>query len=767
MAKNVLETSFIFNDRDSAKVDTLFNKLTTANDKLNNLGKNSLVGKNIADSIKPAETALDSLTKKVDDSVQKPTISRYWETEETKTIGSLKAIENAVNKTNNLFSGAGSSPAMIKPATVLPDLPKVAFKTDEKNFIDLERIQKKADGINKSFAEISASRLNGGQIGTLTKEIVVAQERSKQLASDIRNIKTELGKTTSKSSIRFLTEELQAAEREADQLNRKLNTLPVGAGAGKGIGANNLRLSSFQKQNLSYQVNDVLTGIASGQNLTQIAAQQSGQIAQIFNPAQASALVAAYAPLVGILAAGAASIALVYKITGDLRAEAEKRLKIEENLSKEYTKQNKARKEAINDLRDAETAQKFGRSFAGELKNLDDEALKRRQETFRKTFSFNPVGESAEKAQNSILAINDELARRQDERRRQADEAFNQRNENFKKSQTGAIVLENKLQVEIEKSKIKVGELGKAYKSVFDSLAQKSASNNPFVSLFFDSRIELEKLKESLKGLPEEMQRAAIASQQAINRNKLFETRLDNNLSAFDLRETAEKFRNPNQTEAENARLREIVQRSIDTKNSYGEFITRQNKILNKNGDINLTREQERSIYEVEQLRFLRGDGGVNDRSLISRLARERVNGFDQNISLNERLQKQLSIINSGVSTESERGIADRRLIGLSNGLDPAQIKADLREQIAAANEREAVRKENYERELLRVQTEDLDVNRKILANQEKLLKIAEKDGLEGLNKFLEITVRDETRGGVTTGSSGTQTDVRNNYFND
>src|SRR5215204_7102709 len=101
---NLLETRFVFDDKEGIKIDAIQKKLTDANGDINNLGKNSLFGKNLADSIKPAENALDSLTNKVNDSVSKPTISRYWEAEENKTIGSLKAIENAIAKTNNIGS---------------------------------------------------------------------------------------------------------------------------------------------------------------------------------------------------------------------------------------------------------------------------------------------------------------------------------------------------------------------------------------------------------------------------------------------------------------------------------------------------------------------------------------------------------------------------------------------------------------------------------------------------------------------------------------
>lgn len=866
---NVLETRFVFDDKDGIKIDYVRNKLTQANDSINNFGKGSLIGKNLADAIKPAESAFDSLNKKVNDSTFKPTISRYWEAEENKTIGSLKAIENAVTKTNNSISSL-SPPSLKNDEFVKTLQPEVKFKIDDKSFIDLDKLQKKADDTRKTFADISAQRINSGQIGNLTKELVSAHERSKQLAGDIRNIKTELASPNRKSSIRFLTDELIAAEREADSLNRKLNSLPAGVGSARN-GNNSLKLSSFQKQNLSYQINDVLTGLASGQNVTQIAAQQSGQIAQIFSPAQASALVAAYAPLVGILGAGAAALALTYKITGDIRAEAEKRLKIEENLSKEYTKQQKEIKNARRDFETDRRLQTYEQNFSSAVKDDSVEDLKKRRANLLKLVDINPDPNGSDAFisafKNQIKAIDAQINSAYETRRiarekelmsyqnfinsqKQINAIEIENNLNFGKalaaSRSGGVALIrqttlletealkkqieinnqfalsakrnlspedlkegkdldiafknaadnariqgqiNTLQLtsqkqiadELKNNERRVIDLGKAYKSVFNELSAKVNSDNPFVVIFAESRSELDKLKDSLRGLPEEMQRAAIASQQAINRNKLFEARIDNNLSAFDLRETANRFRNPPADSlVDKQRFEEIVKsdirRGLFSNGSFGTYGS--SLAIGAGADYEkLTDGQKRDIYEINQLKNLRNPNAnfnslfssdVNDRSLISRLARERVANPNENLSLNERLQKQLSIINSGVSTDGERGIADRRLIGLTSGLDPAQIRADLREQIAAANEREAVRKEKYESELLRVQKDELEVSRRIADVQEKLLKIAEKQGLEGLNNLLQIQLLDKTDNGIELlGASGTQADVRRTYFDE
>lgn len=66
------------------------------------------------------------------------------------------------------------------------------------------------------------------------------------------------------------------ATRAAPAIQRVSNVITPGGKKGF------LGLDPHQLQNLSYQVNDVFTGLASGQPVFQIFAQQSGQIAQIF-----------------------------------------------------------------------------------------------------------------------------------------------------------------------------------------------------------------------------------------------------------------------------------------------------------------------------------------------------------------------------------------------------------------------------------------------------------------------------------------------------
>lgn len=80
---------------------------------------------------------------------------------------------------------------------------------------------------------------------------------------------------------KFSVEELAAAEKllrdEADRAARAIGQQQVGGGKPSLFG-----LKPYELQNLGYQVNDVVTQLASGTSLVQTLAQQGGQILQLF-----------------------------------------------------------------------------------------------------------------------------------------------------------------------------------------------------------------------------------------------------------------------------------------------------------------------------------------------------------------------------------------------------------------------------------------------------------------------------------------------------
>ncbi len=75
------------------------------------------------------------------------------------------------------------------------------------------------------------------------------------------------------------TDELAKAEVHLkEEAERAKRAMEAGANGGRGL----FGLRPYELQNLSYQINDVVTGLASGQRFGQVVAQQGGQILQLF-----------------------------------------------------------------------------------------------------------------------------------------------------------------------------------------------------------------------------------------------------------------------------------------------------------------------------------------------------------------------------------------------------------------------------------------------------------------------------------------------------
>jgi murein DD-endopeptidase MepM/ murein hydrolase activator NlpD len=114
-------------------------------------------------------------------------------------------------------------------------------------------------------------------------------------------------------------DELAAAEKHlTEEAQRAQNALNSTGNNGRG-GLFGLR--PYELTNLSYQINDVVTGLASGQRLGQVVAQQGGQILQLF-PQVGGAIVGALTnPLV---LAGVATFALLAATMSRAADEAER-----------------------------------------------------------------------------------------------------------------------------------------------------------------------------------------------------------------------------------------------------------------------------------------------------------------------------------------------------------------------------------------------------------------------------------------------------------
>lgn len=358
---------------------------------------------------------------------------------------------------------------------------------------------------------------------------------------------------------------------------------------------------------------------------------------------------------------------------------------------------------------------------------------------------------------------------------------------------------------DLEKAKEKIEDLGKKTADTFNSLFAKSVQSNPIASVFLDSEKALNSLRENLRGLDDDLLSKAIDLQKKLNSNALFEAKLDSDLEAFDLRERAKELRKSPKTlditdpnkffddyiefyskklEAGGAARKFNASITADGKGFLG-FAQTQNSPFTKYhsniytdaDDKQYTAGFSQSDARTDLLnsydRITSKDGGfggfsVRQKSLADLTAADKDKFFAEsqsqdNQSFNDRLKSQLSIIESGAFSPEQQAIADKKLLGLTSALNPDEIRGDLKEKIALANEREAGHREAYERDLLQVQKDQLIADQMIAANTQKLLEIAEKEGSGKIKALIEIVNKTNGKASVTGDVAGGD-DVKSYY---
>jgi hypothetical protein len=151
------------------------------------------------------------------------------------------------------------------------------------------------------------------------KELVESANRLRAALNPLGVIQNRLNKELAEADNLYKRGKISATELAAAQ-----NLLRVNADrAAKSLGQQNvgggsaLGLRPHELQNLGYQVNDLVTQLASGTSLTQALAQQGGQIIQIF-PKAGSAIVGAFSnPLVLAFAATVGAIVIGLRESGN------------------------------------------------------------------------------------------------------------------------------------------------------------------------------------------------------------------------------------------------------------------------------------------------------------------------------------------------------------------------------------------------------------------------------------------------------------------
>lgn len=278
---------------------------------------------------------------------------------------------------------------------------------------------------------------------------------------------------------------------------------------------------------------------------------------------------------------------------------------------------------------------------------------------------------------------------------------------------------------EIEKGKEKVKQLGETYRSVFENLSNKLNSNNPFLNLFSEADKSAKTLRETIKLLSPELQKAALTLEGKLNSNNLFSARLDNKLNVFGLRDEANNFRNPFDGSKQKQEQDEFLERFFRNNPNYA--------FLNNIPANTLIKD----LPEAERTKILTRFGN----SALTETPADR---------LNKRLEEQQNLIFGDFRnrlTPDQQSIADKKFISLTSGVNPLELSNANREAAAIVREREALRQEQNEQKARQQRDALIETNKQIAENGKKLLAIAEKEGLQGIEKLLKVEITDNSNG--------------------
>lgn len=637
--------------------------------------------------------------------------------------------------------------------------PQIRFSVPGQSFIDLDKIENRARTTAEQFNAIASLRLNNGQIGSLTRDIVSAHERSRQLAADIAGIKAELANPNRKSSIAFLTDELKAAQMEADRLDRKLD-LVTGQGVPGQRSGGSLSPGAIAqgRLNLARQGADVFTSAAMGMNPTMIAIQQGPQIldAMATSGIQFSRAMVLSAGAIGTIAVAGYA---VVKWSQSAREEAERRLKVEEKIQGAINRQILAGKDFLTNYEKLEKSQAQDREFSRFLGKGSIGDLRQRYADLRQLHDFGSnnydvvrgkdgqpetvLTEAAQRRVQEMLALKAEIESRQAQGIEKSDAAFQQRWDSWKSSQENVVKSIKDAQEEqekwnrkVEEGKEKIESLKEKWRSAFDSLYQRANTNNPFALFLQRSATDAEKLRESLKGLPPELQKTALAMKAAAESKELFSLKLETALSVQSLKSNADRFRDPYAQERANRRF------------------------LENNPNYLFLKEQEFES-RIRDPRDPASLAGMSFDEFIRNDLQERTG-----TGINNTLRSQYDALFGRARTPEELAEANKRFAALGQGVDAKDLSGDVRNKLIDANLQEAARMEMYEKTAAESRKEMNGYLKNISQHIDKLNLAAEKGGIDGVNKAVEIIVKEQAAdGSVKKVTGATSSDVADYYF--
>lgn len=348
-------------------------------------------------------------------------------------------------------------------------------------------------------------------------------------------------------------------------------------------------------------------------------------------------------------------------------------------------------------------------------------------------------GESFKKSINAVLQRGDLVEIRQSKQSFESIKNIFSYDEYVQISQQINKIIEESVNKGIEKAR----DLDKEFKTVLERLTLTKGANNPYVAFLTESEKAAADLRKQISGLDKDTQEMLLNMERQQRALKLFELRLNTRFEAFDLRDTASRFRDTSLQDRENAdkQISDAIQRFIDDQNS-GFF--RNPAALSQFQSSTASAQSRRDLFDFQ--RQQEQESGLFRNPAFDELTRNLLGREDEENSVSGKFERQLDILRkSGAQTEEERRLVDRKILSLGNQLTPEELTSVQREAIASAAEREAVRVERAEVEANAIRKEQLEVEKRIDRNTAELIRIAKEQGVKGI----EILVKDDTEAGI------------------
>lgn len=300
----------------------------------------------------------------------------------------------------------------------------------------------------------------------------------------------------------------------------------------------------------------------------------------------------------------------------------------------------------------------------------------------------------------------------------------------------------------IERAVDQVNKMKETWSDVTLEVTKAAHSTNPLVSATLDADKAMADLLEKTKGMPEGLRQSVIQMREMADASKLFDLKLDSALQALDLRETAAKFRGtgyqatPGETDEEYRRRKSgYFDRAINA----GYFSRDQLAArTGPNGELQMSQEERDRVsrsYLLAAARELPGLTDFNRDTVTIGAARLLEQRRAEDLSVNERLRKQLDVIDSlKPGSDAERAAADRKTIALAANLRPEDLDPNLRNRVASAAEREADRLVRQEADAQRVREEQRDYLKSISEQITTFLGIAKQGGTGAIEATIKVS---------------------------